>query len=97
MLDEVAGTEDKTVETTIVFVLPHIAGRAYALLQQPGFVIEAVGVGVAMRPLQPHGELPTLARLHVADFGHLIAITRIPRHGDAGRHLTVRAYYPLHR
>ena len=36
---------------------------AQAALEKPAFVIEPVGIHAAMRPLEPDGEAPTLARV----------------------------------
>src|SRR5205809_232821 len=38
-----------------------IAGRPDAALEQPRFVIEAMGIDEAVRAAQPHGERPALA------------------------------------
>src|SRR5688572_32861918 len=36
-------------EATTLALLPHVPRRSQAALEQPGFVIEAVGIDVAMR------------------------------------------------
>ena len=41
----------------------HIPGRSHAPFEQPGLVVEAVRVGVAVRPAQAHREAPALARV----------------------------------
>ena len=79
VLDQVADAEHEAVEAPVALALrPHVAGRAHALLQQPHLVVEAVGIGVAVRALQAHRQLPAFARLHRADRLHRIAKARVP-------------------
>src|SRR5205814_5653542 len=60
----------------------HVAGCADAALEQPGFVIEAVRIDVAVRPAQPQREEPALAGMHRAGedgsllFGERAAVPR---------------------
>ena len=53
--DHSGRAKDKSIQPRIAAGFAqaaHAAGGTQALLQQPGFVIEAAGVGIAMRPLQ---------------------------------------------
>ena len=45
----------------------HIAGRPDAALEQPGFIVESVRVGAAVRPPQAQRKAPALARAHRRD------------------------------
>src|SRR5471032_1750021 len=86
VFNHIIEAEDEIVQPLIIGRRTHVAGRAQALLQQPDFVIEAHRVGVAVRALQAHGELPALARLHVADHIGLPALPRVPRQRHMRRH-----------
>ena len=44
-------------------ICSHIAGGADVALQRPSFNIKTMWVGVAVRTLETHGELPAFARL----------------------------------
>src|SRR3569832_64742 len=80
---------------------PHRAGCAHVLLKQPGFVIEAERIGIAMRAAQAHQQLPAFAGLHMGDRLHVaISKTRIPGQGYPWRHgdrMPFRVQCPFHR
>src|SRR5688500_14738879 len=66
----------------------HIAGGTDTALEQPGLVIEAVGIEVTVRPPQPHGEEPTLAGMHSAGQNRrllLLERAAIPRQEELPR------------
>ena len=48
----------------IILVIHHVPGGPQPVLEQPGLVIEAAGVHVAVRPLQPYRQLPRLTGPH---------------------------------
>ena len=59
-LDDIGWTPDHPVHP-LRRILAHVAGGPDVAFEQPGFVIEAVGIGVAVRPLEAHRQLPALA------------------------------------
>jgi hypothetical protein len=87
---------------------PYVTGRADAALEQPGLVVEAVRVDVAVRPAKAHRQPPALAGMHLAlGLGLLFAGDRaaIPGQQDllrqplaVGRrlHLELEAHAALH-
>ena len=67
----------------------HMAGRADAALEQPGFVVEAVRVHVAVRPLEAHPQLPAAAglqRRRRSRCRRIRVATVVPGEGDAPWH-----------
>ena len=76
-------------------ILADVAGRPDVAFEQPGFVIETVRVGVAVRALQAHRQSPALAGFQrLADEFFAVALALVPRqhdplwnHGCYGRHL----------
>jgi hypothetical protein len=71
----------KRVKPAVAGRRAHVAGGAHALPQQPGFVIETVGVGVPVRTLQAHRQAPAFAR---ADRQGVIRAA-VPRQGELRR------------
>ena len=72
----------------------HVAGRAQVLFEQPVLVVEAVGVGRAMRSLEANHETPSLARLDARRRGGrrpVVRARRIPTERETGRHSQRRA------
>ena len=67
----------------------HVAGGAQVLLQQPRFEIEAPGVDVAMRTLEPHRQFPALAGMQQRNLLQWWFVAAVPRfhpcESDAGR------------
>ena len=80
------------VEALRIRARPDVAVRAHAALEQPRFVIEAVWIGCAVRPLHAHGEPPPLTGMHVGQ------LTRAapPRERDAPRHSGVLREHFFH-
>lgn len=72
---------------------PHVACRAHALFELPYLVIEAVGIGAAVRSLQAHRQLPAFAGLHEADWLDLVAESAVPRERHPRRHFDRRAHH----
>src|SRR5712671_1141226 len=69
-------------EPPLLAALADVAGGADAALEEPGLVIEAVRVDVAVRAAQAHREQPALAGMHRAgeDRGRvLVQRTAVPR------------------
>ena len=58
--DEICRAQHQAVQARVC-ARAHIAGRADGTLQQPGLVVEAVGIDAAVRPPQAHGQAPALA------------------------------------
>ena len=93
-LDDVTGLPDHGVQA-LRRGRAHIAGRPDVAFEQPGLVVEAVRVGVAVRALQPDRQLPALAgtqrRAHeiLAVAPPLVPGQHHPRrdHRGCGRHL----------
>src|SRR5471030_2424919 len=54
-------------------------------------------IRIPMRALQAHGELPALARLHVADDVRLPALPRVPRQRHMRRHAHRIAHHAFDR
>jgi hypothetical protein len=48
-------------QPALLSALAHVAGGADAALEEPRFIVEAMGIHIAVRPSQPHGEEPALA------------------------------------
>lgn len=66
---------------------PDVAGRPDIAFEEPGFVIEAAGIGVTVRTFQANSKLPALARAHRLALELLvIAPPLIPGEHDALRH-----------
>src|SRR5580765_6088424 len=105
ILDDMARRPDEGLQTMIpgrrLRVRTHAAGRAYALLQQPYFIIEAMRIGAAMRTPETHGQLPALAGPQIRNGSrrHRIALAerpgRIPGERQSGRNL--RRFHALRR
>ena len=87
-LDQITRCHDKIAEPGVALRFADITRSADVALEQPGFVIEAVGIQVAMRALQAHPQVPALARRHrwrgVKVVVILRAPTAIPRQGNPG-------------
>ena len=89
-LHHVARLHHKSIETQRLATTHDAAGRPDIALKQPGFVIEAVRIGVSMRAFKPHGKAPALAwtyRLRHIPLTSLIQIipAAIPRQHDVTR------------
>ena len=84
---------------------PHITGGTDAALQQPGLVIKTMWIGQAMRPFQPHRQLPAFAGMNIRQIRrqgrgpchsplltcHTIPLRQAPpRQHDALRHPRIR-------
>jgi hypothetical protein len=73
--------------------LAHVSRRADAALEQPGLVVEAVRIDVAVRAAQPHGQEPSLAGMDRAaeDRGRVfIGGAAIPGQQELSRQMSVR-------
>ena len=86
--DRVAGARDEVVDSFAAAA--DAAGRADVALKQPGFVVEAVRVGVAVRALEAHRETPALAGANSARVARLVVELAsvgavIPRQLNAAR------------
>jgi hypothetical protein len=98
VLDDIGDAEDKAVDTAIAFAnRPYVASGAHTLLKEPDFVVEAMRIGVPVRPLQAHRQLPAFARLHVAYWKAGIAKACVPGQRDPRRNARRRIIRGLHR
>ena len=64
-LDEVGRTPDERRQPLVGAAVAHVAGGAQIVLEQPRFEVEAGRIDVAVRPLQPHVQLPAFARVNL--------------------------------
>ena len=62
--DRITGSCDEVVEP--LAAAADAAGGADVAFEQPGLVVKTVGVGVAVRAFEAHGETPTLAGANAA-------------------------------
>ena len=85
-------------QAPVVWRRSHVTGGADAGLKQPGLVIEAEGIQVAMRPFQAHRELPAFAGMQLGrgmqlgffDFIQLAPPAAIPGEGNPFGHAGIR-------